>query len=439
MTPEELDDLRSKNIAEGLAHLSAVSLAEWESLNRELGLPAERYAEQLVAPLLLPSAGRERNSLARRRYKLAQFIEWLGVQAERGRVVKPVLIDWCPACATPGDSRSERCPDCGASFPPQAQAAEQEGPIESRRIVSRMIGIDLGTMNSRVAIMEDEVPRIVPNQEGALRTPSVVVFTATGERLVGSPASRQALTNTHGTVNDVMRFLARRFSSREVAVARQSVSCLLMEGPDGDVRVGVQDKTYSATEVLSSLLADLKAAADAKLGASAEGAVITCPAHFYDAQRRAIKDAAITAGFKRVSLVSTTTAAALAYRAATNAKVGSLAVFHLGGGSFDASIVELANELCIVRSAVGDVLGGVDFDQRVVDWLCAQARREFGIAFQPDGMALMRLREAAERAKCELSATQKTNISLPFLSADQSGPKHSEYGPHAPEIRDAHS
>jgi molecular chaperone DnaK len=425
MTPDQLDDLRSKHIPEGLAHLSAVSLAEWMSLNEELGLPSERYAEDLVAPYLLPSAGPERNSLARRRYKLAQFIEWLGVQAEQGGVHGSVLVAWCPACATPGDSRSGRCPDCGTSFPPQARAADQEGPIESRRIVSRMIGIDLGTMNSRVAIMEDGVPRIVCNQEGASSTPSVVAFTASGERLVGSPASRQGLTNTDGTVSGVMRFLARKFTSREVAAARQSGSCFLTEGPDGEVHLGVEGKIYSATDVLSSLLADLKAAADAKLGESAEGAVISCPAHFYDAQRRAIKDAAITAGFKTASLINTTTAAALAYRAATNAKAGIFAVFHLGGGSFDASIVEFANGLCIVRSTSGDaLLGGVDFDQRIVDWLCAQARREFGIAFQPDGMALMRLREAAERAKCELNATQKTNISLPFLSADRSGPKH---------------
>ena len=208
-------------------------------------------------------------------------------------------------------------------------------------------------------------------------------------------------------------------------MARQSVSCLLMEGPDGDVRVGAQDKIYSVTDVLSLLLADLKAAADANLGESVEGAVISCPAAFYDTQRRAIKDAGIKAGFKTVSLVNTTTAAALAYRAATNAKTGTLAVFHLGAGSFDASIVEFANGLCMVRSTVGDAfLGGNEFDQRIVDWLCAQSKREFGIPFEPDGMALMRLKEAAERAKCELNTTEKTKISLPFLSADRSGPKH---------------
>ena len=333
----------------------------------------------------------------------------------------------CPRCGWAHkweDDEHTRAADKTKGVAPPGHANAFE-PKKAKAIVSRMIGIDPGTVNSRVAIMEDGVPRIVPNQEGALRTPSVVAFTATGERLVGSPASRQALTNAHGTVNDVMRFLARRFTSREVAVARQSVSFFLMEGPDGEVRVGAQDKTYSATDILSSLLADLKAAADANLGESVEGAVISCPAAFYDTQRRAIKDAGVKAGFKAVSLVNTTTAAALAYRAATNAKTGTLAVFHLGAGSFDVSIVEFASELCMVRSTVGDAfLGGNEFDQRIVDWLCAQSKREFRIPFEPDGMALMRLKEAAERAKCELNTTEKTKISLPFLSADRSGPKH---------------
>ncbi len=291
--------------------------------------------------------------------------------------------------------------------------------------MGKVIGIDLGTTNSCVAVMEGGVPQVIPNQEGARTTPSIVGFTAKGERLVGQIAKRQALTNPKNTVYAVKRLIGRKFSSTEVEQARRFLSFSLMESPNGDVHIQVEDKVYSPPEISAFVLQKLKAAAEDYLGEPVEEAIITVPAYFNDPQRQATKDAGLIAGLRVSRILNEPTAAALAYGLNKSSKGQFVAVYDLGGGTFDISILEMAEGLFQVRATTGDTfLGGEDFDQRVIDWLIGEFLRETAIDLKQDRMALQRLKEAAEKAKCELSTAQQTEIVLPFISADASGPKH---------------
>jgi molecular chaperone DnaK len=290
--------------------------------------------------------------------------------------------------------------------------------------VGKMIGIDLGTTNSCVAVMEGGAPQVIPNQEGARTTPSIVGFTAKGERLVGQIAKRQALTNPKNTVFAVKRLIGRKFTSTEVDTARRYLPYGLTQSANGDVHIQIEEKIYSPPEISAFVLQKLKAAAEDYLGEPVEEAIITCPAYFTDPQRQATKDAGLIAGLKVSRILNEPTAAALAY-GLKSARGQFVAVYDLGGGTFDISILEMAEGLFQVRSTGGDTfLGGEDFDQRVIDWLIAEFSRETSIDLRQDRMALQRLKEAAEKAKCELSTSQQTEIVLPFISADSSGPKH---------------
>ncbi len=291
--------------------------------------------------------------------------------------------------------------------------------------MGKVIGIDLGTTNSCVAVMEGGAPQVIPNQEGARTTPSIVGFTAKGERLVGQIAKRQALTNPKNTVFAVKRLIGRKFRAPEVEQSRKFLSYQLSEAPNGDVHIQIDEKLYSPPEISAFVLQKLKAAAEDYLGEPVEEAIITVPAYFTDPQRQATKDAGLIAGLKVSRILNEPTAAALAYGLNKNAKGQFVAVYDLGGGTFDISILEMAEGLFQVRATGGDTfLGGEDFDQRVIDWLIAEFQRETNIDLKQDRMALQRLKEAAEKAKCELSSAQQTEIVLPFISADASGPKH---------------
>jgi len=290
--------------------------------------------------------------------------------------------------------------------------------------VGKVIGIDLGTTNSCVAVMEGGAPQVIPNQEGARTTPSIVGFTTKGERLVGQIAKRQALTNPRNTVYAVKRLIGRKFSSPEVQQAHRLLPFTLAEAPNGDVHIQVEDKVYSPPEIASFVLQKLKAAAEDYLGEAVEEAIITVPAYFNDPQRQATKDAGLVAGLKVSRIINEPTAAALGY-GLKNLKNRFVAVYDLGGGTFDVSILEMAEGLFQVRATGGDTyLGGEDFDQRIIDWLIADFQKETNIDLRQDRMALQRLKEAAEKAKCELSTATQTEIVLPFISADSSGPKH---------------
>jgi molecular chaperone DnaK len=273
--------------------------------------------------------------------------------------------------------------------------------------------------------MEGGAPQVIPNQEGARTTPSIVGFTAKGERLVGQIAKRQALTNPKNTVFAVKRLIGRKFRAPEVEQSRKFLSYQLSEAPNGDLHIQIDDKLYSPPEISAFVLQKLKAAAEDYLGEPVEEAIITVPAYFTDPQRQATKDAGLIAGLKVSRILNEPTAAALAYGLNKNAKGQFVAVYDLGGGTFDISILEMAEGLFQVRATGGDTfLGGEDFDQRVIDWLIAEFQRETTIDLKQDRMALQRLKEAAEKAKCELSSAQQTEIVLPFISADASGPKH---------------
>jgi molecular chaperone DnaK len=290
--------------------------------------------------------------------------------------------------------------------------------------LGKVIGIDLGTTNSCVAVMEGGAPQVIPNQEGARTTPSIVGFTAKGERLVGQIAKRQALTNPKNTVFAVKRLIGRKFNSAEVEQARRFMPYGLTESPNGDVHIQIEDKIYSPPEISAFVLQKLKAAAEDYLGEPVDEAIITVPAYFNDPQRQATKDAGLIAGLKVLRIINEPTAAALAY-GLKNARGQFVAVYDLGGGTFDISILEMAEGLFQVRATGGDTfLGGEDFDQRIIDWLIEEFLRDTGIDLHQDRMALQRLKEAAEKAKCELSTAQQTEIVLPFISADASGPKH---------------
>ena len=290
--------------------------------------------------------------------------------------------------------------------------------------MGKVIGIDLGTTNSCVAVMEGGAPQVIPNQEGARTTPSIVGFTAKGERLVGQIAKRQALTNPRNTVFAVKRLIGRKFNSPEVQQAHRLLPYSLAEAPNGDVHIQVEDKVYSPPEIASFVLQKLKAAAEDYLGEAVEEAIITVPAYFNDPQRQATKDAGLVAGLKVSRIINEPTAAALGY-GLKHLKNRFIAVYDLGGGTFDISILEMAEGLFQVRATGGDTyLGGEDFDQRVIDWLIDDFQKETNIDLRQDRMALQRLKEAAEKAKCELSTATQTEIVLPFISADSSGPKH---------------
>lgn len=286
----------------------------------------------------------------------------------------------------------------------------------------KVIGIDLGTTNSCVAVIEAGDPVVIPNSEGSRTTPSVVAFTKTGERLVGAPAKRQAITNSENTVFSIKRFMGRRHS--EVAEEEKIVPFKVVGAPNDDCRVVASGKEYAPPEISAMILQNLKKTAEDYLGEEVKQAVITTPAYFNDAQRQATKDAGRIAGLEVLRIINEPTAASLSY-GLDKKKDEKIAVFDLGGGTFDISILELGEGVFEVRSTNGDThLGGDDFDQRVIDWIAEEFLKQQGIDLRKDRMALQRLKEAAEKAKCELSTTLQTSINLPFITADQTGPKH---------------
>ena len=292
-------------------------------------------------------------------------------------------------------------------------------------MASKIIGIDLGTTNSVVAVMEGGDPVVIPNAEGGRTTPSVVAFTKDGERLVGQVAKRQAITNPRQTVFSIKRFMGRR--TNEITEESKRVPYPVVEGANGLASVEIQGKKYTPPEISAMILQKMKQTAEDYLGYTVDKAVITVPAYFNDAQRQATKDAGKIAGLEVMRIINEPTAAALAY-GLEKKKDEKVAVFDLGGGTYDISILELAEGVFEVKSTNGDThLGGDDFDQRVIDWLVAEFRKDQGIDLSKDPMALQRLKEAAEKAKMELSTTQQTDINLPFITADQSGPKHLNY------------
>jgi len=288
--------------------------------------------------------------------------------------------------------------------------------------MSKIIGIDLGTTNSVVAIMEGGKPTVITNAEGSRLTPSVVAVTDKGERLVGQVAKRQAITNPTNTVSSIKRFMGRKFA--EIQGDAKMVPYHLSAADNGDVRVQIQDKKYSPPEVSAMVLRKLKEAAESHLGETVTRAVITVPAYFNDAQRQATKDAGQIAGLTVDRIVNEPTAAALAY-GLDKKKDETIAVFDFGGGTFDISILEVGDGVVEVKSTNGDThLGGDDIDHVLMEWLIAEFRKDQGIDLSKDKMSLQRLKEAAEKAKCELSSVTETEINLPFITADASGPKH---------------
>jgi molecular chaperone DnaK len=288
--------------------------------------------------------------------------------------------------------------------------------------MAKVIGIDLGTTNSVVAVMEAGNPVVIPNQEGSRLTPSVVGFTKDGEILVGQVAKRQAITNPENTVFSIKRFMGRRYD--EVLSEVKLVTYRVVKAPNGDARVDIRGKQYAPPEISAMILRKLKEAAEAYLGEKVTQAVITVPAYFNDSQRQATKDAGKIAGLEVLRIINEPTAAALAY-GMDKKKDQRIAVYDLGGGTFDISILEIGEGVFEVKATNGDThLGGDDFDQRIIDWIAEEFRKEHTIDLRKDRMALQRLKEAAEKAKCELSTTLQTEINLPFITADASGPKH---------------
>jgi molecular chaperone DnaK len=297
--------------------------------------------------------------------------------------------------------------------------------------LGKLIGIDLGTTKSCVAVLEGGRPVVIPNQEGERTTPSVVAFTPSGDRLEGQPARRQAVANPQNTVAAFKRLVGRKFSSAEVDELRRFAPYRLVEAPNGDVHIQIGGKVYSTPEITAFVIEKLKAAAEEYLGEEVTEAIITVPAYFNDPQRQATRDAARIAGLKVSRIVGEPTSAALVYalQIPDLRRGGSrrVAVYHLGGGTFDISIVDIDDGLATVQATDGDTfLGGEDFDHRIVDWLVLGFQRATGIDLRRDPVARERLKEAAEMAKCALSTVEEAPIALPFLSADASGPKHLE-------------
>ena len=290
--------------------------------------------------------------------------------------------------------------------------------------MSKVIGIDLGTTNSCVAVMEGKDVRVLENAEGARTTPSMVAFSDSGERLVGQSAKRQAVTNPTNTLYAVKRLIGRRYDDPTVAKDKGLVPYSIVRGDNGDAWVEAKGQKYSPSQVSSYILTKMKETAEAYLGETVTQAVITVPAYFNDAQRQATKDAGKIAGLEVLRIINEPTAAALAY-GMDKKNAGTIAVYDLGGGTFDISILELGDGVFEVKSTNGDTfLGGEDFDQRVIDYLADEFKRDQGIDLRKDKLALQRLKEAAEKAKIELSSSKETEINLPFITADASGPKH---------------
>ncbi len=288
--------------------------------------------------------------------------------------------------------------------------------------MSKIIGIDLGTTNSVVAVMEGGEPVVITNPEGSRLTPSVVAFAKTGERLVGQVAKRQAVTNPENTIFSIKRFMGRRFD--EVNEEMKMVPYSVVKAPNGDVRVRALDKEYAPPEISAMILQKLKQAAEEYLGQAVTRAVITVPAYFNDAQRQATKEAGKIAGLEVLRIVNEPTAAALAY-GLDKKKDETIAVYDFGGGTFDISILEVGEGVVEVKATNGDThLGGDNLDHRIIDWITSEFKKSDGIDLSKDRMALQRLREAAEKAKMELSTVMETDINLPFITADASGPKH---------------
>ena len=288
--------------------------------------------------------------------------------------------------------------------------------------MAKVIGIDLGTTNSVVSVVEGGDPTVIPNQEGSRLTPSVAAFTKEGETLVGQVAKRQAITNPENTVFSIKRFMGRHHD--EVLQEIKLVPYKVMKAQNGDARVEIRGKVYSPPEISALVLRKLKEAAEAYLGEKVTRAVITVPAYFNDSQRQATKDAGAIAGLEVLLIVNEPTAAALAY-GLDKKKDETIAVYDLGGGTFDISILEIGEGVVEVKATNGDThLGGDDFDQRIIDWIADEFKRDNGIDLRKDRMALQRLKEAAEKAKCELSTTLQTEVNLPFVTADATGPKH---------------
>ncbi|MCU0490564.1 MAG: molecular chaperone DnaK [Chloroflexaceae bacterium] len=292
----------------------------------------------------------------------------------------------------------------------------------------KVIGIDLGTTNSVVAVMEGGEPVVIPNAEGARLTPSVVALNKAGERMVGQVARRQAVTNPENTVFSVKRFIGRKLSEPPVQRDKDLVPYKLAGATNGDVRVVLGGRDYAPPEISAMVLQKLKADAEAYLGESVSQAVITVPAYFNDSQRQATKDAGKIAGLEVLRIVNEPTASALAYGLDKKGRDETVVVYDMGGGTFDVSVLELSEGMVEVKSTSGDThLGGDDFDQRVIDWLADQFKKEHSVDLRSDRMALQRMKEAAEKAKMELSSVLQTEINLPFISADASGPKHLNY------------
>jgi molecular chaperone DnaK len=289
--------------------------------------------------------------------------------------------------------------------------------------VGKIIGIDLGTTNSVVAVMEGDSPLVITNPEGGRTTPSVVAFAkGSGERLVGQVAKRQAVTNPENTVFSIKRFMGRKYG--EVTEEQRMVPYKVVEAPNGDARVSIEGKLYSPPEISAIVLQKMRDAAEQHLGEKVQKAVITVPAYFNDSQRQATKDAGQIAGLEVLRIVNEPTAAALAY-GLDKKKDETIAVYDFGGGTFDISILEVGEGVVEVKATNGDThLGGDNLDQRVIEWIVAEFKKDQGIDLSKDKMALQRLKEAAEKAKCELSTTLETEINLPFVTADASGPKH---------------
>jgi molecular chaperone DnaK len=290
--------------------------------------------------------------------------------------------------------------------------------------MGKAIGIDLGTTNCCVSVLEGGTVQIVPNKEGGRTTPSVVGFTDKGERLVGQIAKRQAVTNAANTVYAVKRLIGRKYNSPEVQRMRETAAFEIVDSPNGDARVRVQGRSYSPPELSGIVLQRLKAAAEDFLGEPVTDAIITVPAYFDDSQRQATKDAGKIAGLNIERIINEPTAAALAYGFGKSAEE-RIAVYDLGGGTFDISILQMSDGVFEVLSTSGNTfLGGEDFDERIMNWMADQFLSDTGIDLRQDRLALQRLKEVAERAKCELSSSTETNINLPFIAADATGPKH---------------
>ncbi|HEY3229316.1 MAG TPA: molecular chaperone DnaK, partial [Roseiflexaceae bacterium] len=291
--------------------------------------------------------------------------------------------------------------------------------------MGKVIGIDLGTTNSVVAVMEGGEPVVITNAEGNRLTPSVVAMNKAGERLVGQVAKRQSVTNPENTIFSVKRFMGRKLNDAHVQRDKDLIPYKLSGAPNGDVRVLLGGRDYAPQEISAMVLQKLKADAEAYLGETVTQVVITVPAYFNDSQRQATKDAGKIAGLDVLRIINEPTASALAYGLDKQGKDETIAVYDLGGGTFDISILELGDGVFEVKATNGDThLGGDDFDQRVIDWLATEFRKETGIDLRGDRTALQRLKEAAEKAKMELSTVLQTEVNLPFITADASGPRH---------------